>query len=68
MKLRYKTLTYDEDNEVLNSESEITASGGDNGGDNRNKLQWDDDCPWSEWYTAEDLVKGNNIFVYNGEM
>ncbi|CAI9292662.1 unnamed protein product [Lactuca saligna] len=61
MKLTYKTLTYDEDNEVLNSESEITESGGDNGGDNRNKLQWDDDCPWSEWYTAEDPVKAISV-------
>ncbi|CAI9301712.1 unnamed protein product [Lactuca saligna] len=61
MILTYKTLTYDEDNEVLNSESEITESGGDNGGDNRNKLQWDDDCPWSEWYTAEDPVKAISV-------
>ncbi|KAL7582915.1 hypothetical protein Lser_V15G42165 [Lactuca serriola] len=67
MKLTYKTLPYDEDNEVLNSESEITESGGDNGGDNRNKLQWDDDCPWSEWYTAEDPVKAFELVAMWGE-
>lgn len=71
MKLTYKTLPYDEDNEVLNSNSEITES--DNGGDNnnnnnnRNKLQWDDDCPWSEWYTAEDPVKSFELIAIWGE-
>jgi Rab3 GTPase-activating protein catalytic subunit len=23
------------------------------------RKQWDDDCPWAEWYSAEDPVKGN---------
>ncbi|GKE63861.1 Rab3 GTPase-activating protein catalytic subunit, partial [Tanacetum coccineum] len=59
MKLTYKTLPCDDDIEVLNSESEIVESGQDGGSDNRNKLQWDDGCPWSEWYTAEDPLKGN---------
>nr|XP_043636993.1 rab3 GTPase-activating protein catalytic subunit isoform X2 [Erigeron canadensis] len=64
MKLTYKTLPYDDDdNERLKSESVIAESGEDNGGDNRNKLQWDDDCPWSEWYTAEDPVKAFELIV-----
>ncbi|GKD56979.1 Rab3 GTPase-activating protein catalytic subunit, partial [Tanacetum coccineum] len=55
MKLTYKTLPCDDDIEVLNSESEIAKSRQDGGGNNRNKLQWDDDFPgpainqlWSE--------------------
>ncbi|PWA34295.1 hypothetical protein CTI12_AA620440 [Artemisia annua] len=63
MKLTYKTLPCDDDVEVLNSESEITESGQDSGGDTRNKLQWDDDCPWSEWYTAEDPVKAFELIA-----
>lgn len=59
MKLTYKTLPYDDDNEMQKSESEVTESGEDNGGDNCKRIQWDDDCPWSEWYTAEDPVKGS---------
>lgn len=58
MKLTYKTLPYDDDSEAVKSEFEIDESGNDNGVDKRNKLQWDDDCPWSEWYTAEDPLKG----------
>ncbi|XP_071715743.1 uncharacterized protein [Rutidosis leptorrhynchoides] len=63
MKLTYKTLPYDDDNEVLKSETEVTESGDDNGGDNRNKLQWDDDCPWTEWYTAEDPLKAFELIA-----
>uniref|UniRef100_A0A803LCV6 Rab3 GTPase-activating protein catalytic subunit n=1 Tax=Chenopodium quinoa TaxID=63459 RepID=A0A803LCV6_CHEQI len=25
------------------------------------RSQWDDDCPWSEWYSAEDPVKGFDL-------
>ncbi|KAI3806281.1 hypothetical protein L1987_22180 [Smallanthus sonchifolius] len=63
MKLTYKTLPYDDDNEVIKSEYEINESEQDNGVDNRNKLQWDDDCPWSEWYTAEDPVKAFELIA-----
>ncbi|PWA46096.1 hypothetical protein CTI12_AA512190 [Artemisia annua] len=63
MKLTYKTLPCNDDVEVLNSESEITESGQDSGGDTRNKLQWDDDCPWSEWYTAEDPLKAFELIA-----
>ncbi|GJY89878.1 Rab3 GTPase-activating protein catalytic subunit isoform X1 [Tanacetum coccineum] len=45
--LTYKTFPSDDDVEVLNSESEIAESGQDDG------------CPWSEYYTAEDPLKGN---------
>ncbi|KAM0044701.1 putative Rab3 GTPase-activating protein catalytic subunit [Helianthus debilis subsp. tardiflorus] len=63
MKLTYKTLPYDDDNEEIKSEYEINESGQDNGVDNRNKLQWDDDCPWSEWYTAEDPLKAFELIA-----
>ncbi|XP_076904024.1 uncharacterized protein LOC143559280 [Bidens hawaiensis] len=63
MKLTYKTLPYDDDSEVVKSEVEIDESGNDNGVDKRNKLQWDDDCPWSEWYTAEDPLKAFELIV-----
>ncbi|XP_024981654.1 rab3 GTPase-activating protein catalytic subunit [Cynara cardunculus var. scolymus] len=63
MKLTYKTLPYDDDNELQKSDSEITESGVDTVSDSRNKLQWDDDCPWSEWYTAEDPVKAFELIA-----
>ncbi|KAI3678535.1 hypothetical protein L6452_37831 [Arctium lappa] len=63
MKLTYKTLPYDDDNELQKSDSEITESGLDTGSDSRKKLQWDDDCPWSEWYTAEDPVKAFELIA-----
>jgi Rab3 GTPase-activating protein catalytic subunit len=50
MKLTYKTLPYEDDEQI----TETTESGGEG----RKKTQWDDDCPWSEWYSAEDPVKG----------
>ncbi|KAJ6671009.1 RAB3 GTPASE-ACTIVATING PROTEIN CATALYTIC SUBUNIT [Salix viminalis] len=28
------------------------------GSETHNRSQWDEDCPWSEWYSAEDPVKG----------
>lgn len=64
MKLTYRTLPNDDENDGIqhadaeNAESETMPDGG-----NRNRKHWDDDCPWSEWYSAEDPVKGNLIFV-----
>ncbi|CAK9164168.1 unnamed protein product [Ilex paraguariensis] len=58
MKLTYRTIPYDDDDEVEAADTETTESGGNPGGDTHNKMQWDDDCPWSEWYSAEDPVKG----------
>ncbi|KAL9249578.1 Rab3 GTPase-activating protein catalytic subunit-like protein [Drosera capensis] len=59
MKLTYKTLPKDDgDNYMQGSDAENSESSVDLGGDLRLKIQWDDDCPWSEWYSAEDPVKG----------
>jgi hypothetical protein len=58
MKLTYRTIPYDDDNDVLETDAEMTESGGNPASDIHNRAQWDDDCPWSEWYSAEDPVKG----------
>lgn len=57
MKLTYKTLPYDDD-DTRGEDVENTEPTDFPGGDSGNRTQWDDDCPWSEWYSAEDLVKG----------
>ena len=66
MKLTYRTLPTDDDPEVQ-QESEFLESGRHSEFETHNKIQWDDDCPWSEWYSAEDPVKGEpsimNIYL-----
>ncbi|KAL0750677.1 hypothetical protein Bca101_032680 [Brassica carinata] len=61
MRLTYETFTSDEDDE----NSDIDEFMGDkadtaehHGSESRNKVHWDDDCPWSEWYSAEDPLRG----------
>lgn len=63
MKLTYRTLPYDDEDELQGADVESTESGENRGGDIRNKTQWDDDCPWSEWYSSEDPVKGELFYV-----
>lgn len=58
MKLTYRTPPYDYDDEIENAEREVKEPGRDTDGLNLIKTQWDDDCPWTEWYSAEDPVKG----------
>ncbi|XP_021909705.1 rab3 GTPase-activating protein catalytic subunit isoform X2 [Carica papaya] len=67
MKLTYHTLPYDDDNvdDIQETFSGNTESGQD--GDTRQKKQWDDDCPWSEWYSAEDPVKGFDLIATRPE-
>ncbi|XP_038722871.1 rab3 GTPase-activating protein catalytic subunit isoform X2 [Tripterygium wilfordii] len=61
MKATYKTLPYDDDDiqgiDAKNKEPEGSL------GDSNNRSQWDDDCPWSEWYSAEDPVKGFELIA-----
>lgn len=65
MKLTYKTLPYDDDDDTRGEDVENTESTDFPGGESGNRTQWDDDCPWSEWYSAEDLVKGDiHIFIF----
>lgn len=63
MKLTYRTLPYDDDEELQGADIEFTESAGNTGGEIRNKIQWDDDCPWSEWYSAEEPVKGFKLIT-----
>ncbi|TXG73551.1 hypothetical protein EZV62_002130 [Acer yangbiense] len=62
MKLTYQTLPYDDD-DIREVDAENIESSEDRGGDSNNKTQWDDDCPWSEWYSAEDPVKGFSLIA-----
>lgn len=39
-------------------DAKITKSGENLTGETSNGMQWDDDCSWSAWYSAEDPVKG----------
>lgn len=64
MRLKYQTFTSDEEDE----ESDMDEYMGDkadteehNGSESRNKVNWDDDCPWNEWYSAEDPLKGTSV-------
>lgn len=63
MKLTYRSLPHDDD--VQGDDPNVTESEIDLGGDTHNRTQWDDDCPWSEWYSAEDPIKGNLILNYS---
>ncbi|XP_060667833.1 uncharacterized protein LOC107411504 isoform X2 [Ziziphus jujuba] len=59
MKLTFQTLPFDDDNDdVEGVDADIAQAGGYPDADTHHKTQWDDDCPWSEWYSAEDPVKG----------
>ncbi|GMJ08958.1 hypothetical protein like AT5G58510 [Hibiscus trionum] len=63
MKLTYRTLPNDEDNDndIQEADAENADSETSLGGDNLNRKRWDDDCPWNEWYFAEDPVKGFDL-------
>jgi Rab3 GTPase-activating protein catalytic subunit len=58
MKLTFRTLPFDEDY-MKDFDAKFTKSGENLTDETSNGTQWDDDCSWSEWYTAEDPVKGN---------
>lgn len=65
MKLTYQTLPYDDD-DIRGADAE-NAESDDYPGEISNRKQWDDDCPWSEWYSAEDPIKGelmSMIFIF----
>lgn len=64
MKSTYRTIPYDDDDDddLQSPDAESKEHGGNPGAETRNRSQWDDDCSWSEWYSAEDPVKGNLMF------
>ncbi|KAE8039324.1 hypothetical protein FH972_011748 [Carpinus fangiana] len=63
MKLTYRTLPFADDNDIQGIDTEITESGGNPGSDAQNRAQWDDNCPWNEWYSAEDPIKGFELIA-----
>lgn len=64
MKLTYRTLPNDEDDDgVQENDADITEAGGSSRSETHNRTQWDDDCPWSEWYSAEDPIKGFELIA-----
>lgn len=71
MKLTYRTPPYDDDedgDDGENLETESKESRGDNDRPNHIRSQWDDDCPWAEWYSAEDPVKGFELIAIWSDM
>uniref|UniRef100_A0A0E0KCH2 Rab3 GTPase-activating protein catalytic subunit n=1 Tax=Oryza punctata TaxID=4537 RepID=A0A0E0KCH2_ORYPU len=66
MKLTYRTPEYDYDNEETLM-SEANESIAESEVANHPKKQWDDDCSWAEWYSAEDPVKGFELTAIWGE-
>ena len=61
MKMTYRTLPYSEDDDVQESEGGFTESGESPKSNHQSRTQWDDNCPWSEWYSAEDPLRGNGV-------
>lgn len=66
MKLTYRTPEHDYDHEET-LDSEATESIPEHGIASQPRKQWDDDCPWAEWYSAEDPVKGFELTAIWGE-
>lgn len=58
MKLTYRSPPYESDDEINSVDPEVNESKGDIVSPNHIKTQWDDDCPWTEWYSAEDPIRG----------
>ncbi|KAH1196981.1 Rab3 GTPase-activating protein catalytic subunit [Glycine max] len=58
--LTFRTLPYDDDNI---KDAKISKSGENLTGEMSIGTQWDDDCSWSEWYSAEDPVKGFELIA-----
>lgn len=64
MRLTYRThvlgheLEQHEENESRSTETNVSTEN-----DLFNNRQWDDDLPWSEWYSVEDPVKGFELIT-----
>lgn len=62
MKLTYRTPPFDGDDDAQVMEHEILQSPGKSAGQAYIKTSWDDDYPWSIWYSAEDPLRGGILF------
>lgn len=58
MKLTYRTPPCESDDEIDGVDPEVEEQKEDTVTVNHIKTQWVDDCPWTEWYSAEDPVRG----------
>ncbi|XP_042446825.1 rab3 GTPase-activating protein catalytic subunit-like [Zingiber officinale] len=63
MKLTYRTPPYESDDEIASIDPEDNESTKDTVILNHTKTQWDEDCPWTEWYSAEDPVAAFELLV-----
>lgn len=64
MKLTYRTIPYDDDDDYIQgADANNSGLDADQSAGNGHKTQWDDDCPWSEWYSAEDPVQGFDLIA-----
>ncbi|KAI4368913.1 hypothetical protein MLD38_017416 [Melastoma candidum] len=61
MRLTYETFAHNDDDVVQGRDMESSEIGGNPGHDLHNRSHWDDDCPWSRWYSAEDPMKGISL-------
>ncbi|URD93603.1 rab3 GTPase-activating protein catalytic subunit-like [Musa troglodytarum] len=69
MKLTYRSPPYEPDDEIASVDPEVNESKGDIVSPNRIKTHWDDDCPWTEWYSAEDPIRGFELVaIWSGRM
>lgn len=68
MRLTYQTFPYDEEDDE-NDMDELMGDKADTAenyvSESRNKVLWDDDYPWSEWYSAEDPLRGTSVHSMN---
>ncbi|XP_017430276.2 uncharacterized protein LOC108338091 isoform X1 [Vigna angularis] len=67
MRLTYKMLAHDDYNTKA-IDAQNTNSGENLTGKTSNETLWDNDCPWSEWYSAEDPVKGFELIAIWSKM
>ncbi|XP_047182090.1 rab3 GTPase-activating protein catalytic subunit-like isoform X3 [Vigna umbellata] len=67
MRLTYKMLAHDDYN-MKAIDAQNTNSGENLTGKTFNETLWDNDCPWSEWYSAEDPVKGFELIAIWSKM
>ncbi|XP_057789403.1 uncharacterized protein LOC131006243 isoform X2 [Salvia miltiorrhiza] len=68
MKLTYRTPMYDDEDEIPDPDADITGSSENPEGEIHGKTQWDEDFPWSKWYSAEDPVKGFELLAIWSEI
>ncbi|XP_051121340.1 uncharacterized protein LOC127244849 isoform X3 [Andrographis paniculata] len=68
MKLTYRTPVHDDEDEIEGTDAEFTESAENPENVTRGKIQWDDGCPWSKWYSAEDPIKGFELLALWSEI